>query len=176
MDTKIIGFIGFVLVVLVFYILPLFSKKEVESRRIIKEIRRKELAEQKEKELQKTKEINERRKELEEEHLEQIKEQKDAEYQKYLEIRVKIEKMPIYKRWRNDVIERCGNKCQMCGISNSLEVHHRDSLYSIIKRFKITNTEQAFECKPLWNTENGEVLCKECHDKMESSKKRQSII
>lgn len=110
--------------------------------------------------------------------LQKFKEEKlqkrKLEIEKYEELRKQIEEMPIYKRWRDDVIKRCGNKCQMCGNNSKLEVHHRVSLYSMINRFKITSTEQAFECIYLWSIENGEVLCKECHDKMESSKNRQN--
>ena len=106
--------------------------------------------------------------------LEQVR--KDKEYESYIILRKQIEQMPIHERWRQSVIEKCGNICQVCGGNKKLEVHHRDSFYSILKQNKITTVEKAFECKLLWNAENGEVLCKECHDKMESSKKRQSIL
>ncbi len=102
--------------------------------------------------------------------------QKAFIYESYLTLRKQIEQMPIHKRWRQSVIDKCGNICQMCGADKKLEVHHRDSFYSIIKQNNITTIEKAFECKLLWNTENGEVLCEGCHDKMESSKKRQSIL
>ena len=94
---------------------------------------------------------------------------------KYKELRKEIEQMPIYDRWRNEVLVRCNNKCQMCNINNNLEVHHRDSFYSILKRNCILSLEQAFECKELWDINNGEVLCAECHEKMESSKKMKEL-
>ncbi|MEI8337565.1 MAG: DUF4116 domain-containing protein [bacterium] len=102
--------------------------------------------------------------------------QKAFRYESYLALRKQIEQIPIHKRWRQSVIDKCGNMCQMCGADKKLEVHHRDSFYSIIKKNNITTIEKAFECKLLWNTENGEVLCEGCHDKMESSKKRQAVL
>lgn len=103
-------------------------------------------------------------------------EQVDEKYQKYSILRKQIEQMPIYERWRQDVINKCRNRCQMCGTNNNLEVHHRVSFYLLLKQHNITLIEQAFENKYLWNIDNGEVLCKECHDKMESSKNRETII
>jgi 5-methylcytosine-specific restriction endonuclease McrA len=95
---------------------------------------------------------------------------------RYRLLRKQIEQMPIYERWRQDVINKCRNRCQMCGNNNNLEVHHRISLYLLLKQFNINSIEQAFENKHLWNIDNGEVLCKECHDKMGSSKNRQVFI
>lgn len=103
-------------------------------------------------------------------------EQVDEKYQKYSALRKQIEQMPIYERWRQDVIRKCGNRCQMCGTNNNSEVHHRISFYLLLKQHNITSMEQAFENRYLWDIDNGEVLCKECHDKMESSKNRQTII
>lgn len=103
-------------------------------------------------------------------------EQEENQYKKYSVLRKRIEQMPIYERWRQDVINRCINKCQMCGINNNLEVHHRVSFYLLLKQYNITSIEKAFENKNLWNIDNGEVLCKECHNKMESSINRQTII
>ena len=107
--------------------------------------------------------------------------QKNSQYESYARFRIEIEQMPIYQRWRQDVLKKCGNKCQMCGSSKNLEVHHRVSLYLLLKQNNISSTDQdrisrAFECKSLWDVGNGEVLCKECHDKMESSKNRQTFM
>jgi len=110
------------------------------------------------------------------EMLEKNQKIKLEEYQKYSDLRKQIELMPISDRWKQDVKEKCGNMCQMCGSNKNLQVHHRDSFYLILKQNGITSIEKAFECKQLWDLDNGEVLCEECHDKMESSKKRQSLI
>ena len=103
-------------------------------------------------------------------------ERRDNQYEKYLELEKRIRQMPIYERWRQDVMKKCENKCQICGSNKKLEVHHLDSFYSILKQNNIDTIEKAFECKQLWDIDNGEVLCKECHDKMESSKNRQAIL
>lgn len=117
-----------------------------------------------------------RRKIEQQERLEQIKKRKEEEIQAYSELRIEIEKMPISQRWKQNVREKCGNKCQICGSTGKLEIHHRDSFYLILKQNYITSVEEAFECKQLWDHGNGEALCKECHDKMESSKYRRLRI
>lgn len=101
-----------------------------------------------------------------------IREQKIREdkKEKYTRLRTEIMTMPIHERWRQGVFNKCGNICQMCGSGSGLQVHHRDSFYLILKQNDIDSREKAFECKKLWDIDNGEVLCKECHDKMESSK------
>jgi len=96
------------------------------------------------------------------------------QYEKYKELRKEIEFMPIYKRWRESVMGKCNHICQMCGSNKNLQIHHLDSFYKIIKQHRINSIEEAFECKQLWSIDNGEVLCKECHDKMDSSQNRQN--
>jgi len=98
--------------------------------------------------------------------------QKNSQYESYVGLRAEIEQMPISQRWKQDVRKKCENKCQMCGSNKNTEVHHLDSFYLILKQNNINSIEKAFECKKLWNVDNGEVLCKKCHDKMESSKYR----
>lgn len=98
------------------------------------------------------------------------------EYKSYIVLRAEIEKMPIYEGWRKDVIKKCESICQMCGYCENLEVHHRISMHSILKGYNINSVERAIDCKQLWDVNNGVLLCKECHDKMESSKNRQVIM
>ncbi len=108
--------------------------------------------------------------------LERWKKSKEEEYQKRSDLRKQIEQMPIYERWRRDVMKKCGSKCQICRSPNNLEVHHNPSFDSILRRNGIISKEQAVDCKELWDIDNGEILCKECHNKMESSKKRNELI
>lgn len=143
-----------------------------EIKRNLKENKKEEKAEQ---ERQKKQWLEYERNMRAKEESDKKEKEKQSRFNMYKMLRQKIEQMPIYKRWRNEVLERCNNKCQMCGISNNLEVHHRNSFYSIFKRNNISNIEQAFECKELWDTSNGEVLCVECHKKMESSKKMKEL-
>lgn len=102
--------------------------------------------------------------------------QKTQKYEKYLELRKQIELIPIYNRWKQDVIKKCGDKCQLCGSNKKPEVHHLTSLYSILRQNNISSIdekEKILNCKQLWDVNNGEVLCKKCHDNMESSKNRE---
>jgi len=103
------------------------------------------------------------------EMIELQKQQKRDEYARRVQLRTEIEKMPKYSTWKNEVFEKCGRKCEMCGETNELEIHHRDSFDSMLKAFEINKAKDAFECNALWRVDNGSVLCKKCHEKMESS-------
>lgn len=100
----------------------------------------------------------------------QEKEARMAEYQK---LRKEIEAMPKYENWKNAVFSKNGKRCEICGEVKNLEIHHRQSFYSIIRACQIKNIVQAFEANALWEIDNGSVLCKTCHTKMESSKYRE---
>lgn len=57
---------------------------------------------------------------------------------------------PEYRKWRSDVFERDGFKCQICGkVGGELNAHH-------IKHFKDYPKER-------FNVDNGVTLCVECH-------------
>ncbi len=104
---------------------------------------------------------------------------KKGKMEAYIELRKAIEAMPAYSNWRKAVIERCGGVCEMngpdCLKNQNLEVHHRVSVYKIIMSSGIKNIIDAIQCHALWEVTNGVVLCKTCHDKMESSKNYQKI-
>jgi hypothetical protein len=132
-----------------------FSPTEKEKRRKIREVRQRE-----------EKERMEREQEERERALEEMKYQ---ERERYRGIRAEIEAMPQYKQWRDDVLEKCGRKCSVCGSTEGIEVDHRyHSFHSIIKRYGITNTMEAYECRALWDVNNGAPLCKTCHEKTTS--------
>lgn len=170
------SFVILVLVFLVPFLIMYFQPENISSRRYDMERKREKERELTE-ELKKEKEEAERRMKLEQqERLEQIKKRKEEEIQAFSELRSEIEKMPISQKWKQNVREKCGNKCQICGFIGKTQIHHRDSFYLILKHNYITSKEEAFECKQLWDLNNGEVLCKECHDKMESSKYRRLRI
>lgn len=125
-----------------------------------------------------------RRREREKENLEReevvrlAKEQKDRQlvlekelyWANYKKLRQEIEAMPIYTNWKNTAIAKSGGRCEMCGETTGLQVHHRVSFHKIITHYRVTNIMEAFQCHALWEVSNGSVLCEDCHNKMESSK------
>lgn len=102
--------------------------------------------------------------------------QKEREHYERDELIKEIRKMPRYERWKQEVINKCGRKCQICGITKNLEIHHSNySIYSIVRRNVVTDIYNASECLELWDVNNGEALCHECHQKTESSKTRNKL-
>lgn len=99
-----------------------------------------------------------------------------AAMERYLQLRKDIEAMPEYNQWRMSVFKKCGRRCAFCGSAENLQIHHCVSFYSIVIRNRITSIKEASDCMELWNTNNGKVLCKECHDKMESSWNRRNMM
>jgi hypothetical protein len=70
-----------------------------------------------------------------------------------------------YRQWRSDIFTRDKFTCQECGDNRggNLEAHHIITLYKLIRKYEITNYEQAINCEELWNINNGKTLCKKCH-------------
>ena len=74
-----------------------------------------------------------------------------------------------YKIWRTLVFKRDNYKCQECGINNNtLEGHHIIPFSVLLRKNNIKDFESALRCKELWETDNGQTLCRECHLKTES--------
>jgi len=69
-----------------------------------------------------------------------------------------------YRQWRSDVFTRDDFTCQSCGIKGEkLEAHHIVAFADIIERYEILTLEDAINCAELWNINNGQTLCQECH-------------
>jgi len=70
-----------------------------------------------------------------------------------------------YNEWRKKVIRRDEYTCQKCGkkIFLGLHAHHEKSIYAILFENKITTYQDALNFKPLWDSDNGISLCKNCH-------------
>ena len=99
---------------------------------------------------------------------------REIEMVQYHQLRKDIEAMPQYRIWREEILNKFGRKCSICGSTENIEVDHRyESFYSIIKKHAITNTVQAYECATLWDVNNGAPLCKMHHDQTKSSTYRQ---
>lgn len=78
-----------------------------------------------------------------------------------------------YKIWRESIFERDGYTCVLCGLSGGwnkklqkkiiLNADHIEPLGILIRKFGITNYDEAMECDQLWQLNNGRTLCEECH-------------
>lgn len=92
-----------------------------------------------------------------------------TQWNQYEQLRNDIQKLPQYIIWKNAVYAKNGRKCESCGTSENLEVHHIRSLHSIIRAYQIGNIKETKMQALLWNVNNGQVLCRECHTKTSSS-------
>jgi len=86
----------------------------------------------------------------------------------------RIRKCFFYSQWREKIFERDGYSCIFCGnLGGRLEVDHYPKMFSeIIWNNNIDTIGKAFECKELWDTENGRILCKLCHKSVTYKKER----
>lgn len=67
-------------------------------------------------------------------------------------------------KWRRDVLERDGYVCQECEAEDCLlEAHHEISFNTLIEKYQIDSVKKAFDCKELWDINNGITLCLFCH-------------
>ena len=69
-----------------------------------------------------------------------------------------------YRNWRRKVFKRDNWTCQNCSqIGNELHPHHLKQFAMILQQNNIKTVEEAFNCKELWDINNGKTLCRECH-------------
>ena len=74
-----------------------------------------------------------------------------------------------YRQWRNDIFTRDNYICTWCGQKGGdLCVDHIEPFSYIINTNNIKTLDKALECEQLWNTNNGRVLCKSCHQKTDT--------
>ena len=80
-----------------------------------------------------------------------------------------IKGLPEYSFWRMETFKRDKWTCQECGAKNKrgekyiFDAHHIYPISKIINDFKIETVEEAICCKELWDVENGQTLCRQCH-------------
>ncbi len=82
-------------------------------------------------------------------------------------LRNRIADMPEYREWHAFVLKRDGYRCVKCNCKHSkktpLEVDHIKRFLHIANEYKILTLEDARKCKELWDTKNGQTVCKPCH-------------
>lgn len=71
-----------------------------------------------------------------------------------------------YRLWRDDVFNRDGFVCTECNSDIKLEAHHLKQLMVIVKEHNITTLQEALDCAEIWDINNGQTLCKQCHSKL----------
>jgi len=70
----------------------------------------------------------------------------------------------MMKDWKKAVFQRDDYTCQSCNIRGyKINADHIKEFSVIIKDNGIVKSTQAWSCKELWNTDNGQTLCEECH-------------
>jgi len=92
-----------------------------------------------------------------------------TQWNQYQQFRNDIQNLPRYTIWKNAVYAKKGRKCESCNKSGNLEVHHIRSLHSIVRAYQIGNIKETKMQVLLWDVNNGQILCKECHDRTNSS-------
>lgn len=73
-----------------------------------------------------------------------------------------IRQLNEYRKWAKSVRARDG-ACVRCGGCERLEAHHKTSFSDLLLRHQVTTREDARNCAELWDTDNGETLCRLHH-------------
>lgn len=74
----------------------------------------------------------------------------------------------LYKKWRTDVYKRDNWKCVNGCLNSKLNADHIIPFSLLLKTYKIKTTEEAKNCKELWDLSNGRTLCEDCHRKTDT--------
>ena len=80
-----------------------------------------------------------------------------------------IKGLPEYSFWRMEIFRRDNWTCQKCKAKNKsgekyiFDAHHIYPISKIIADFSIKTIEEAISCKELWDINNGQCLCRNCH-------------
>lgn len=83
--------------------------------------------------------------------------------------RQRVMQLPEYQSWRMEILKRDDFTCKICNYRKvgkkriPLEVDHIKRFYFIVKENNLTTVEDARKCDELWNTKNGQTVCKPCH-------------
>lgn len=81
--------------------------------------------------------------------------------------RNRVAELPEYKEWHAAVLRRDNYKCVKCPAVQTkrtpLEVDHIKRFLFIVQENNLKTVEDARNCKELWDTSNGQTVCKPCH-------------
>jgi len=81
----------------------------------------------------------------------------------------KIRNSSQYSIWRNNIFIRDNWECMECQKhGGQLNAHHIKAFRVILEENNIKTLEQALSCADLWDINNGETLCEECHKKTDN--------
>jgi predicted RNA-binding Zn-ribbon protein involved in translation (DUF1610 family) len=87
------------------------------------------------------------------------------------DLRYTIRNSRNYRLWRKECFEREDYTCEICNNRGGyLEVHHVKPFALICDEHNIQSLEESKMCNELWDTENGQVLCKACHNSITFNK------
>lgn len=88
---------------------------------------------------------------------------------------MKIRDCFLYKEWHKICRTRDNWTCQICGHHGGIihidhyPISFKKMINDIISKYGIENLyEEALKYKPLWNINNGRVLCRNCHKKTDN--------
>lgn len=77
-----------------------------------------------------------------------------------------------YKEWTTSVFRKDGFVCNLCGrLGGKLTAHHEKPFARILGDNNVLSIDDAFDCRDLWNVQNGKTLCFDCHKKTHSLKR-----
>ena len=79
--------------------------------------------------------------------------------------------LTIYKEWIKQIYKRDNYCCTNCGVKgdgSNLAAHHKKPKSIILRENKIADLQDAIDCKELWDINNGQTLCVDCHQATET--------
>lgn len=82
----------------------------------------------------------------------------------------RIHNLNLYYEWRKAIFKRDKYRCVLCNkpSKGDIEADHKTPAAQLLTFFKIETIEEAINCLPLWDINNGRTLCKECHKNTET--------
>jgi 5-methylcytosine-specific restriction endonuclease McrA len=73
----------------------------------------------------------------------------------------KLRSTANYLYWKQQCLQRDNSQC-LCGTKENLTVHHKISIFDLIKKYGLKQTD--IENDPIFfNIDNGETVCRSCH-------------